>query len=224
VIRGGRVLATLLWAALVPVPAARPQTAATEQEAHRLHHDTAAYITSLEDPGRDAWQKPDEVMAALELGKGEWIADVGAGSGYFAVRLAAAVGENGRVYAVDVEPGMILHMNRRARDAGLGNLLTLLADPDDPLLPRGAIDRVFICDTWHHIGDHEGYLGRLRRALKANGQVVMIDFQKRELPVGPPVDRKIARGDLVREMEGSGFRLVREHTFLPYQYFLVFSP
>jgi ubiquinone/menaquinone biosynthesis C-methylase UbiE len=190
---------------------------------HRLHRDSSAYIAFLDDPARDAYQKPDEVMKALALRPGEAVADIGAGSGYFTVRFARAVGDTGRVYAVDISPDMIRHLNRRIRDAGIRNVVTVLSEPDDPLLPEASVDRFVIVDTWHHIEDKEGYLARLKRMLKPGGQVVHIDFQKRDLPVGPPLGMKIAREDLVKQMEDAGFRLAGEHTFLPYQYFLVFA-
>jgi ubiquinone/menaquinone biosynthesis C-methylase UbiE len=187
------------------------------------HRDPKAYIAMLEGPARDAYQKPDEVVRALDLKPGEAVADIGSGSGYFTLRLANAVGETGQVYGVDIDPDMIRYLNRRIRNAGLRNVHTVLSDPDDPLLPDRSIDRFVIVDTWHHIENQERYLALMKRLLKPGGQVVMIDYQKREMPVGPPMAMRIARGDLVRQMVLNGFRLVKEHTFLPYQYFLVFA-
>jgi arsenite methyltransferase len=195
----------------------------TPAEMHRTHRDPKAYIAMLEGPARDAYQKPEEVIRALELKPGETIADIGSGSGYFTLRLAKALGDAGQVYAVDIDPDLIRHLNRRVRDAGLRNVHTVLAEPDDPLLPDRSIDRFVIVDTWHHIDNQERYLALLKKLLKPGGQIVMIDYQKRDLPVGPPVAMKIARVDLVRQMVENGFRLVKEHTFLPYQYFLVFT-
>jgi ubiquinone/menaquinone biosynthesis C-methylase UbiE len=212
------VLATLVTRAGAQAPAAQ-----TPHEMHRLHQDSPAYIAMLEDPARDAYQKPAEVVAALALKPGEIVADIGAGSGYFALRMAKDVGPTGRVYAVDVSPDMIVHLNRRLRDAGVTGVQTILSAPDDPLLPDASVDRFFICDTWHHIEDQAKYLGLMKRMLRPGGQVVMIDFQKRDLPVGPPLPMKIAREDLVKQMEKAGFRLAREHTILPYQYFLAFT-
>lgn len=218
-----------LRAALAPVfslalpAAAIAQAAATPAEMHHRHDDPQAYIASLDDPARDAYQKPDEVLKALALRPGETIADIGAGSGYFALRFARAVGPAGRVYAVDVSPDMVRHLNRRLRDEKVGNVVTILSDPGDPLLPDASVDRVVIVDTWHHVEERAQYLERLKRVLRPGGQVVHIDFQKKDLPIGPPAGMKIAREDLVREMEGAGFRLAAEHTFLPYQYFLVFA-
>ncbi len=190
---------------------------------HRLHQDPKAYIAMLDDPARDEYQKPHEVISALDLKPGEVVADIGAGSGYFTFRLAHHVGDTGRVYAVDVSPDMILHLNRRIRDLGVKNVVSVLCAPDDPLLADASIDRFFICDTWHHIGDHPHYLALMKKMLKPGGQVVMIDFKKAETPVGPPMEMRIGRDDLLKEMETNGFKLEGEHAFLPHQYVLVFK-
>jgi arsenite methyltransferase len=195
----------------------------TMEEMHKLHQDSKAYIALLEDPARDAYQKPHEVLMALGLKDGERIADIGAGSGYFALRFANHVGKTGVVYAVDINPDMITHLNRRVRDAGLENVRTILALPDDPLLAEASVDRAFICETWHHIDKHPQYLAMLKKILKPGGQAVIIDFQKKETPIGPPMEMRVSREDVVREFAQGGFRLTKEHTFLPYQYFLVFA-
>ena len=193
------------------------------QEMHRVQQDSKAYIARIEDPKRDAYQKPDEVVKALKLEQGEVVADIGAGSGYFTFRLARPVGERGRVYAVDVSPDMIVHVNRRVRDLNVKNVVAILSAPDDPLLADGSVDRFLIVDTWHHIGGHAKYLALLKRMLKLGGQVIMIDFKKAKTPVGPPMEIRIDRDDLVREMQANGFQLAAEHTFLEYQYFLIFK-
>lgn len=203
--------------------AQNPTKPMTAEEMHRLHQDSKAYIAMLEDPERDAYQKPHDVIMALDLKEGETLADIGAGSGYFAFRFAHHVGEKGRVYAVDINPDMILYMNRRIRDLQLRNVVTVLAPPDDPLLTDASIDRFFICETWHHIANQVQYLAEMKKMLKPGGQVIVIDFHKKELPLGPPAEMKIAREDLVRQMESNGFKLAKEHTFLPYQYFLIFT-
>ncbi len=198
------------------------QAPTDQHEAHRLHQDPKAYIAALDGPRRDAYQKPDEVVDALALKPGDMVADIGAGSGYFTLRFAPKVGPTGRVYAVDVSPDMVRHLNARVRDAKLTNVSTILAPPDDPLLPT-RVDLFVIVDVWHHVEDRAGYLAIMKRQLRPGGRVVMIDFHKRDLPVGPPVAMKIAREDLLAQMQAHGFTLAREHTFLPYQYFLVFE-
>jgi len=198
------------------------QETAPPHEMHRRHQDPTAYMASLDDPARDEYQMPEEVVRALALRQGETVADIGSGTGYFSLRLARAVGESGRVYAVDVSPDMVRHLNRRLRDAGITNVVTVLAEPDDPLLADRSVDRFVVVNTWHHIENQPDYLAKMKRMLRPGGQVVHIDFQKRETPVGPSLEHKIARDDLVAQMEEAGFRLAAEHDFLPYQYFLVF--
>jgi ubiquinone/menaquinone biosynthesis C-methylase UbiE len=194
-----------------------------QHDMHRLHGDPAAYMAALDDPKRDAYQKPHEVIEALQLRSGEVVADIGAGSGYFSLRLAHHVGPTGRVYAVDISPDMIRRMNERIHEAGLANISTILASPGNPLLPR-PVDRFLFVNVWHHIEDQAGYVALMKKMLKPGGQIVMIDFHKRDLPVGPPAAMKIAREDLVKQMQGHGLRVRDEHTFLPYQYFIVFEP
>ncbi len=195
----------------------------TMEEMHKLHADPKAYIALLEDPARDAYQKPHEVMVALGLKAGDRIADIGSGSGYFTLRFAQHVGEAGRVFAVDISPEMVTFLNRRVRDANLDNVRTILALPDDPLLASASVDRIFICETWHHISSHAQYLATIRKALRPGGQVIIIDFQKTNMPVGPPMEMRISRDEVVKEFQDAGFRLAKEHTMLPYQYFLVFA-
>jgi arsenite methyltransferase len=216
--------AILLTLILLPLAAGAQDAVKRDQHQMRgLHNDPKAYIGSLEDPKRDAYQKPQEVLAALDLRPGEIIADIGAGSGYFTFRLARHVSERGIIYAVDVSPDMIVHINRRIRDHKVANVVSILAEPDDPLLPVASLDRFFFCDSWHHIENQTKYLSLMKKMLKPNGEVVMIDFHKKELPIGPPMQMKIAREDLIKQMEKNGFQLAKEHTFLPYQYFLVFA-
>jgi arsenite methyltransferase len=195
-----------------------------EHQMHGLHNDPKAYIGSLEDPKRDAYQKPHEVMTALNLNPGEVIADIGAGSGYFTFRLAHQVGAKGKIFAVDISPDMILHINRRIRELKATNVVSILAEPDDPLLPDQSVNRFFFSDSWHHIENQTKYLALMKRMLKPRGEIVMIDFHKKESPIGPPLKMRIAREDLIKHMETHRFRLTKEHTFLPYQYFLVFAP
>jgi SAM-dependent methyltransferase len=198
---------------------------APAQTTHQDHppRTASAYIRALEDPGRGEWQKPQEVLAHLALKPGETIADVGAGSGYFTLPLARAVGPRGKVYAVDIDPQMLDYIRKRARQEHLANIETVLADPHDPKLAASSVDLIFICDTLHHISDRQTYFPLLARALKPGGKLVNIDFHKRDLPLGPPVEMKIPRLAMIAEAKAGGFHLVQEFDFLPYQYFLVFQ-
>jgi len=214
--------AALLWLSLAAALAPQ-QVHQGQYHKHQAPGSAEEYAKILEDPQRDAWQKPHEVILALELKPGATVADVGAGSGYFSLRFAHRIGPQGKVLAVDIEPKLLERVAKRAAEQKMGNIETVLAAPDDPRLKAGSVDLIFICDVIHHIEKRPAYYQLLARALKPGGQLAIVDFHKRPLPVGPPVEMKIAREDLVREVEGAGFRLAREHAFLPHQYFLVFQ-
>lgn len=199
----------------------QPQASEVNRDPHGPQN-VDRYITSLESAERDSFQKPEEVIAALGLHPAAVVADLGCGPGYFTRRLAKAV-PNGLVYAVDVEPRQLYRLHEHLRAEGLHNVVPVLASLADPHLPPGQIDLILVVDTYHHFDDRMHYLSTLTRTLKPNGHLVIIDYYKRALPVGPPSDHKIARDDIVREVEEAGYRLEREPTFLPYQYFLVFG-
>jgi ubiquinone/menaquinone biosynthesis C-methylase UbiE len=198
-------------------------TAPFESQERTLPDTGNSYIQHLEDPARAAWQKPDEVVRVLNLRSGAKIADIGAGSGYFTVRFARQVGPRGKVYAVDIDREMLAYIGQRAKQENLQNIQTILADPHDPRLAPASVDMIFICATLHHITDRAKYYPLLAKALRPGGRVVNIDFQKRRLPVGPPVEMKIARQDVIGEFAAAGFHLAREFDCLPYEYFLVFE-
>ena len=191
---------------------------------HGNPEDLDSYVARMEDPSRAEWQKPDEVLRALALTPGQVACDVGAGPGYFAFPVARAVGPKGGVYAVDVEPRMVVALRKRLRENGLRNVTPVLALEDDPLLPPAACDLILIVDTYHHFPDGPAYLRRLVRSLRPGGRIVNIDFHKRELPVGPPPPHKLTREEFLAQAEAAGLSLVQEHAFLPYQYFLVLAP
>lgn len=186
--------------------------------------DLAAYLARQESPERAAWQRPDAVVRALGLRAGQVVADVGAGPGYFALRLARAVGRSGHVYAVEPEPVILDVLRSRIAAARLHNVTPVLGRADDPLLPAACCDVALIVDTYHHFADGVDFLRRVRRALRPNGRVVNIDFAKRDTPVGPPVDHRVAREDFLRDARRAGLALATEHDFLPHQYFLVLRP
>lgn len=204
-----RWLASLLIVSLLP---AVPQHGARQGQGRGEGRGLARM---LEQPGRAAWQKPDEVVKALALRPDEVVADIGAGTGYFTRRFAPLVA---RVYAVDV--------NQRLLDQiaalGLANVTTVLAGPDDPRLPEAAVDTIFFCNVLHHISSRPDYYRRLVRALKPGGRIVVIDFHKRPTPVGPPESEKLSEQEVTDELGRAGFRLEKSHGWLDYQYFLEF--
>ncbi len=220
--RSCRRARTVLWTVVLSLGWVAGLSAQVEHQYHPPG-STSEYIRALEDPDRESWQKPEEVMARLGLKPGDAVADIGAGSGYFTVRLARAVGPSGKVYAVDINPGMLEYVQHRAKEEHLENIQTVLADPHDPKLASASVDLIFICDTLHHISEREKYYPLLARALKPGGRLVDVDFHKRPLPIGPPVEMKISRAALTEEVKPAGFHLVKDYEFLPYQYFVIFA-
>jgi len=190
---------------------------------HRFE-DAERWAKVFDDPERDTWQKPDVVLDALGVVEGQAVADLGAGTGYFTMRLARRVGEKGKVWAIDIEPNLIDHIGLRAVGAGLTQVETVLARPDDPSIPDAAADLVLIVDTWHHIDARLAYLAKLRRALKKGGRVAIVDFKPGEIPVGPPPEHRLPRAAIEAEFTEAGFSLVADPDVLPYQFVLVFAP
>jgi SAM-dependent methyltransferase len=214
-----RLLAVLLIAVSGAVLTAGTVAAQTP---HRHDHGFSGaqeWARVFDDPKRDAWQKPHEVIQALALKPDAVVADIGSGTGYFAVRLAH-MAPRGKVYGLDTEPDMVKYLAERAKREGLRNLISGKAEPGDPRLPEKA-DLVIFVDVVHHIDSRERYFSRLCESLKPGGRVAVIDFRM-DSPIGPPQAARIAPEQVMAELGRAGYRLDREHAFLPYQYFLVF--
>jgi SAM-dependent methyltransferase len=175
----------------------------------------------FDDPKRDEWQKPHEVIQALALKPDAVVADIGAGTGYFAARLANML-RQGRVYAVDIEPDMVKYLGERAKREKLANMRAVAGAPADPHLP-GKMDLVLLVDVYHHIDDRQRYFQKLRASLKPGGRLAVIDFRL-DSPEGPPKDARIAPEIVKAELAKAGYALAEQHAFLPRQYFLVFRP
>lgn len=191
--------------------------------AHQSFADVEYWQRVFDDPRRDAWQKPDEIVRAIGLRPGMAVADLGAGTGYFTSRLSRAVGATGTVYAVEPEPNLVAHLRQRAEKERADNVVPVLASLDNPRLPAGGIDVLVVVDTFHHIDARPTYFRNVRRVLRPAGRVAVVDWQKRDTPEGPPVDHRLARDQVVEEMTAAGYRLVDEPDVLPYQYLLVFT-
>ncbi len=190
---------------------------------HRHRGDIGEYVARLEEPSRESWQKRDEVLAALGLKPGERVADVGCGPGYFAVPIAVAVGPEGKVWAVDVEPKMLERTGQHAREAGVSNVELVNCREDDPGLPVGRVDTILIVNTYHHFPNRAAYVAKLREALVPGGRLVNIDFipkSRDERGFGPPLKMQIPREAVDAEMVAAGFRPVGSYDFLPEQYFV----
>jgi ubiquinone/menaquinone biosynthesis C-methylase UbiE len=223
-----RALPFLMISALFPLGAfAAPPEGGHEHDAtvHHSFDDVQHWTQVFDDPGRDAWQKPDEVVRALGVAPGQTVVDLGAGTGYFSVRLARTVGAGGHVLALDVEPRLVAYMKDRAAKEALPQMVAQQVPADDPQLPAAGVDLVLVVDTWHHLDDRLHYLVKLAAGLKPGGHLAIVDFKKGDFPVGPPDAHKLPPDAVAKELETAGWSVVsRDEALLPYQYVLVASP
>ncbi len=188
-----------------------------------VHHsfgNAEKWAEEFDNPARDAWQKPDEVLNALHLQSTSRVADLGAGTGYFSVRIAKAVPQ-GRIFAVDIEPDMLRYLHERAQRDHLSVLVPVQASAESANLPE-PVDVVLVVDTYHHIDNRTAYFARLRESLRADGRLAIVDF-KMDSPDGPPPDARVSPDRVTAELSAAGYSLVASHEFLPRQYFLVFQ-
>lgn len=185
--------------------------------------DLARYLERLESPERAEWQRPDQVVAALKLQPGHRVCDVGAGSGYFTLRLARAVGPGGKVFAIEAEPRMLDVLLARLAHEKIDNVVAMLAT-DGIGLPPEPVDRVLIVNAFHHFTAGVAYLRALSGLLRPGGTIVNVDFHGGELPIGPPPELRVSRERFLEIAEAAGLRLVGEESFLPYQYFTSLAP
>lgn len=177
----------------------------------------------LEAPDRDEWQRPDLIMDALGVAEASVVADIGAGSGWFTIRLARRVGPNGLVFAQDVQLLMLAAISRRVQREGLTNVRPILGHESDPKLPSRAADTVLIVDVYHEIDDGVTLLKNVAKALKPQGRLGVIDFRLEGGGPGPAREERVSPDEVIRDAEAAGLRLLQKEEFLAYQYFLIFG-
>lgn len=189
---------------------------------HVRFKDPQKWTKHFDNPKRDAWQRPDEVVAQLGLEGNEIVADIGAGTGYFTVRLAQKLPQ-GKVLAVELEQPMVEWIRKRAAESGLTNVEAIVGEAADPKLPPG-VDLVLLVNTYHHIEERSDYFMRLRDKLSDGGRLAIVDFRMGKLPVGPPDPHKMSQHQVERELKDAGYELCGRYDELPYQYVLFFCP
>jgi SAM-dependent methyltransferase len=213
-------LSTVTACALAATLAAPPAQAQPPQPTHRPDHlqhrfdDPERFARSFDDPERDEWQMPSRVIDALNLRADSLVADIGAGTGYFTMRLAKAV-SRGTVYAGDIEPAMLDHIRKRAHAEHVLNIVTVQASPERPNLPV-PVDVILIVNTYHHLPSRTTYFGALRSSLTGTGRVAIVDYRK-DAPSGPPMEFRFEPEQIIEEMRQAGYRLDARHEFLPHQ-------
>jgi ubiquinone/menaquinone biosynthesis C-methylase UbiE len=181
-------------------------------------------IPLLEDTERDTWQKPEEILNALNIKKGQTVADIGAGSGYLTVKLSDRVDATGTIYAADIQQEMLDYISKRLDEKGIKNVSLVLGTMDDPKLPPNSLDLAILLSTYHEIAQPIDFMKKIKLALKPKGRLAILEFSD-ESPIGPPIQVRLPEDLVIDELKQAGFTLSQRHTFiLPYQYFLVFSP
>lgn len=189
---------------------------------HSGHHehsfaDAEKWAEKFDDPARDSWQMPNEVVRLMGLQEGMTVADLGAGTGYFLPYLSAAVGDGGEVDALDVEPAMVAYMERRIEREKLSNVKPRVVPGDDPELEDGSMDRILIVDTWHHIAERRLYAEKLLAGLRPGGELWIVDWTK-ESPMGPPPEFRIPPDFVMKTLQEAGFQVELVEEPLPRQY------
>ncbi len=180
------------------------------------------FLGLLEGPDRDAYQRPDQIMDALQIGENSIVADLGAGGGWFTVRLARRV-RNGRVYAEDIQPEMIQAIERRMQREGLQKIVTtVLGTPTDPKIPV-SLDAVLIVDTYHEMDQPVTLLRNLAKSLKPTGMIGIVNYKKDGEGPGPPMDERVDPEQVIRDARAAGLELRKRENFLRYQYLLTFG-
>jgi len=182
--------------------------------------EAAEWSKEFDNPERDAWQKPAEIVALLQISPGMKVADIGAGTGYFEPHLSRAAGPSGKVLALDVEDGMVRHMQERMTRENLTNVAVAKVPFEDPQLPAGGVDRVLIVDTWHHISGREAYAAKLFAGLAPGGFVAVVDFTP-EAKHGPPVEHRVPAEQTRKELASSGLTAEIATETLPEQYVVI---
>lgn len=183
---------------------------------HHAFADADALTQVLDDPTRDAWQRPDDVLRALDLEPAMTVADVGAGTGYFAVRLARAVPQ-GEVIATDLEPDMVRFLSERARREQLPNLRAIQATPTASGLDAQSVDRILVVHVWHHLAGRGEYARGLAAALRPGGRLFVVDFAVAARR-GPPPSIRVAPESIIAELQAAGLTAMVSAVAVPDQY------
>lgn len=191
---------------------------------HKHHHhafaDPTKHAKKWNDPQRDSWQHPEEIVAALALTPGATVADIGAGTGYMAAHLSEAVGESGTVIAIDAEAAMIDYLTNRSKDLGPATIVPRKVTAASPDLQNASVDGVITLNTWHHIDGREAYAKKVYEGLKPGGRFVVVDFEV-DAESGPPQEMRLEPGRVAKELEAGGFRAEVAHESMPQQYMVV---
>ncbi len=185
--------------------------------------ETCTGAAWLDRPDRDEREQPERVLDALKLSPGMTVADVGAGTGYFTVRLARRVGKAGHVYATEISPEMLRHVDARVSRERLPNVQLKLATATDAKLPPRCCDLVLLVDVYHELADPPAVMAGIRRALKETGRLVLVEYRGEDERLAIKPDHKMTLARIRSELEPMGFAFVESLEFLPDQRIVIFT-
>lgn len=194
--------------------------AAAREPARTMSYRGAGWLTRDE---RLAEEQPDAMLDALHVPEGAVVADIGAGVGYHSWRLAARVGERGKVYATDLQPEMLTLLAANLKQRGIDNVIPVLSEQARTGLPDGAIDLALMVDVYHELQEPQPFLRALRRALKPQGRLALVEFRAEDPKVPIQPAHKMTAAQVIAELHRGGFKLVQREEFLPWQHLLVFQ-
>lgn len=172
------------------------------------------------DPERDQWQRPEEIVAALGLKPGDTVADIGAGTGYMVAPLSKAVGKGGTVVAIDISPEMVDYLAKRSAELGPATIAPRKVGADNPELQPASVEAVLTLDTWHHVQGREAYARKVYAGLKPGGRFAVVDYEI-EGEVGPPKSMRLTPEQVTKELKAAGFRVEVVRESMPRQYLVV---
>jgi predicted methyltransferase len=178
----------------------------------------------LERDEREQLEQPEKVLDTLQIAAGSVVADIGAGIGYYSLRLAKRVGANGRVLATDIQPEMLSRLRTNMEKAGIANIEPILSTPTDAKLPAGQLDLALMVDVYHELAQPEETMAQVRRALKPSGRLVLIEYRGEDPTVPIKPEHKMTLAQVRAELEPMGFQFQRVYDFLPRQHLIIFTP
>ena len=218
-----RVALWLLWLAVYRVDAVAQAThpASGREIAPVMGMGGADWLVRSE---REKEEAPDAALDAIGIQKGDMVADVGAGVGYFTWRMAERVGSTGKVYANDIQPRMLEQLKKNVASRGLTNVVPVLGADDDPKLPAGKLDLELLVDVYHEFSKPREMLAKLREALKPSGRLVLLEYRKEDPSVPIRLEHKMTVQEVRAEIEPEGFRFEKSLETLPRQHILIFKP
>ncbi|HKH73786.1 MAG TPA: class I SAM-dependent methyltransferase [Vicinamibacterales bacterium] len=217
-----RALAAILTLAAVSAQSPTPTAQSQPPQPRHGRLFPPQDLGLLEQPDRTLWQKPDQIMDAVHVADGSTVADIGAGAGWFTIRLAQRVGPKGKVYAQDVQRLMLDAIKRRVQREGLENVATVQAHGNDPMLPARTLDAILMVDAYQEVENRVVYLRNLANALKPTGRIGIVNWKPGRGGPGPDPNERVAQSVVEGDAAAAGLQVIA-HEDLPYQYLLVLS-